>query len=72
MTEYHQIRSCNKCTGFNEIEVTDSVDGHVSEADTTCVECGHKDYWAYGFFMSSEYMESKCEKYSFRRRIIDL
>jgi len=63
--KYHCYDSCNKCTGVNEYNVTDSLDGRMLECKTKCKDCGHEDYWAYGFFESSEYFESKCKTYSF-------
>lgn len=67
-TEYHCHDSCNKCAGLNDVKVTDSLDGHPLEYETKCKECGHEDHWCTGFFLSSEYMESNCKKYSFKRK----
>lgn len=65
-TKYHCTRSCNKCCGVNEV-TNSSYDGSVvCEAETKCTTCGHKDYWAYGFFESSIDMESNCKTYSFK------
>ena len=64
MGTYHCMSSCNKCGGPNEVKPTDVLDGHtICEADTVCSDCGFKDSWAYGFFMSGSYMESKCGTY---------
>lgn len=63
MTEYHHKESCNKCCGTNNIVVTDFTDSFVSECETICSECGHKDYWAHGFFESGTEMKSNCRKY---------
>lgn len=62
--EYHCMYSCNKCTGENEVEVADTISGHICEAKTTCRSCGHKDYWSYGFFESGQDMASNCKKYT--------
>lgn len=64
--EYHCYDSCNKCGGLNSYDITDTVDGHISECETSCVNCGFEDYWAHGFFESGESMESNCKKYSFK------
>lgn len=60
---YHCADSCNACTGTNEVTVKDTIEGHVCEAETVCKDCGHQDYWAYGFFESGQHIESKCRKY---------
>lgn len=64
-TQYHCHDSCNACGGVNIYQVISTDGGHLSECKTECKECGHKDYWAYGFFESSQEMEIKCNKYSF-------
>ncbi len=61
--KYHNIHSCNKCRGRNDITVTDTVEGYLCECKTKCTACGFEDYWAYGFYESGEHMESNCEKY---------
>lgn len=66
-TEYHCYDSCNACVGVNAYEVTDSIDYRIMECETECKECGHKDYWAHGWFESGQEMESKCRTYSFKR-----
>ena len=64
-TGYHNMDSCNLCgnPNSNSVNVVDTINGYVSEASTVCGECGHEDYWAYGFFESSQDIESKCLKY---------
>ena len=64
-TQYHEPTSCNKCGGerCNDIKQTDHIDCRMSECETTCRKCGHKDYWAYGWFESGQYIESKCKTY---------
>lgn len=59
---YHRPESCNKCGSEDSNEITwgSSYDG---ELKTKCDKCGHKDYWAYGFFESGEEIESNCKKY---------
>ncbi len=65
--KYHCYDSCNACGEVNEVEAK-ALDGvHIEEAKTKCKSCGHDDYWAYGFFESSQEMESKCKTYSFSR-----
>lgn len=59
-TQYHCPDSCNKCGGTNATRV----DIHyVFEGPTVCQNCGHKDYWAYGWFESSEDGLNACRKY---------
>ena len=65
VVEYHCHDSCNACSGVNEYTVTDSLDGRMMECSTVCKECGHKDYWAHGWFESAQEIESKCQTYSF-------
>ena len=62
MTKYHNPDSCNRCTSKNEVTVVDQIDGHMSECKTVCTVCGHKDYWAFGFFEFTGYV-SKCKTY---------
>lgn len=58
--------SCNKCSGENEVTVTDTMDSHfITEARTKCKDCGFEDYWAHGCFESGRYGYDKCKKYSF-------
>jgi hypothetical protein len=60
---YHCPDSCNICGGVNEVTVRDSIDYRPIEMSTVCKNCGHEDYWAYGFFESGQHMVSKCRKY---------
>jgi hypothetical protein len=63
---YHCNDSCNKCGNCNNtIKVTDTLDGRLMECKTTCKSCGFQDYWAHGFFESSQEIESKCKTYNF-------
>ncbi|NRA76723.1 MAG: hypothetical protein HRU18_00825 [Pseudoalteromonas sp.] len=64
--KYHCHDSCNKCGEVNEVDVTDTMDGRMMECRTTCETCGHTDYWAHGWFESSQEIESKCATYSFK------
>lgn len=60
---YDKMRSCNNCSCKNDIKVV-ALDGYVTcEAETTCTNCGFKDYWAYGFFESGTCGYNKSEKY---------
>ena len=64
MTDFHDKNYCNKCgLHTNGIEVIDTEDGYVSEVNTECRVCKHKDYWAHGFFESGSWMVSKCKTY---------
>jgi len=49
---YYSCSYCPKCTGVNSLKVVESINGHVSEAETKCTQCGHVDYFAYGYFES--------------------
>jgi len=64
-TDYHCYDSCNKCSGVNDFNAVYSDTGHIEECETKCTICGFKDYWAYGFFESSQEIESKCKTYNF-------
>ena len=65
--EYDDYNSCNKCGGVDN-KITDEVyvESHLAECGVECSECGFVDHWAYGFYESSSYMISKCNKYSFK------
>lgn len=65
-TEYHCEDSCNKCGMDFSNELFDtSYEGSVLlEANTKCKECDHEDYWAYGFFESSQDGLNACVKYT--------
>ena len=43
---------CPKCDSLNDVDVKDTIDRNVCEAETTCSSCGHIDYWAYGWYQS--------------------
>jgi len=61
---YHVKESCNFCGGENDIvKITDSMEGRIHECETKCLDCGEIDYWATGFFESSQNIEGKCKKY---------
>ena len=38
--KYHCYDSCNKCSGNNDYDVTDSLDGRMMECKTKCRDCG--------------------------------
>ena len=65
MTEYHEPSSCNKCKGLNKFTNEVWEESVMYETRTECTKCGHKDYWAYGFFESGSDMKSNCDTYSF-------
>ena len=69
MTIYHNPDSCNKCSGKNIVDVVDMADGHMSECKTKCTECGHIDYWAFGYFESGSEIESKCKTYEINHEL---
>jgi uncharacterized protein with PIN domain len=60
---YDCMDSCNACGCENSVTVVDRIDYRPTETITVCKKCGHKDYWAYGHFESSQYIVSKCRKY---------
>ncbi|QHZ59791.1 hypothetical protein HWD03_gp127 [Alteromonas phage vB_AmeM_PT11-V22] len=47
---YDNEHICPLCEGQNDCKVIDSVEGHPSEIETYCTNCGHRDYWSYGFY----------------------
>lgn len=58
--EYHNYSKCIKCQADNNVKVTDTLDGWlIMEAETECKKCGHKNYWAHGWFQEFEY-EKEC------------
>lgn len=61
--KYHDKYSCNICQGENEILDFYLDGGYISECETKCTRCGHKDYWVTGFFESSHYIKGNCKKY---------
>lgn len=63
--KYHSIHSCNKCNGANKTIIPSVDERGIYESKTKCDDCGFTDYWAYGFYESSQSMESKCNTYSF-------
>lgn len=60
--EYHNRNKCQKCGGVNNENVKDTINGHITEAETTCKSCGFKGYWAHGFFDTepSDMGEQQC------------
>jgi predicted nucleic-acid-binding Zn-ribbon protein len=53
--EYHNYDKCIKCQGNNDIKITDTLDSWlIMEAETKCQKCGHKNYWAHGYYQSFE------------------
>ena len=61
---YERYCTCNKCGGLNHIDVTDSLDHHMCEAELKCKECGFDDYWAYGHLESTSTIgRIKCKTY---------
>ncbi|WP_417764636.1 hypothetical protein [Shewanella chilikensis] len=59
---YHRPESCNKCGAGDSNNIT-SGSFYDGELTTSCMACGHEDYWEYGFFESGERIESKCKRY---------
>lgn len=47
---YDNERICPLCEGQNDFKVVESINGLPCEIKTYCTECGHKDYWAYGWY----------------------
>ena len=39
----------------------DTMNRVTCEAETECQDCGHKDYWVYGWFESGREIESKAK-----------
>ena len=63
MGKYHVPSSCPCCEGTNELEAVSSNEGRPCEYHTRCIDCGHTDYWAYGYFESSTETEVVCDTY---------
>ena len=49
---YDDPNYCPKCEGHNKKHTIERVDMQPAEIETKCLECGHKDFWAYGFYES--------------------
>ena len=69
MSTYHVKESCNNCAGSNELINPSHDEAGVYETCTKCRDCGHTDYWAYGFFESGQRMVSKCKTYGEESRL---
>ena len=68
---YQDKTYCNKCgLHSNTVKVVATDEGYTSEATTKCDECGHIDYWAYGFFESGEEIVSKAKTYTRHTKLI--
>lgn len=50
--EYESVDTCPACSGNNYVYIRDMLNYTICEAETTCKQCGHKDYYAYGFYES--------------------
>lgn len=48
--EYGDYYTCPKCENKNSVKITNTIESTICECVTTCNICGHKDYWAYGFY----------------------
>lgn len=49
---YDDPNLCVKCGKLHTIVKQVHIESHMAEAETECHNCGHKDYWAYGWFQS--------------------
>jgi hypothetical protein len=67
LVKYHSIKSCNSCGGANRTLIPSIDEGGIYESKTKCDDCGFTDYWAYGFYESSQSQESKCDTYDFSK-----
>lgn len=67
MTTYHDPCTCNNCGDANDFRNPQYEESTLLETYTDCQNCGHKDYWAYGFFESGGDGYNSCRKYSFRK-----
>tara|TARA_R110000868_G_scaffold224503_2_gene476645 strand:- start:404 stop:649 length:246 start_codon:yes stop_codon:yes gene_type:complete len=50
MNPYEDEHVCRLCDGINSVKVIDTLDCVTLEAETTCSNCGHRNYWAHGLF----------------------
>lgn len=65
-TKYDREESCNKCGGLNN-RVKNGKFYAEHEFETICDECGHIDFWAYGYFQSGCDGLNKAKKYVNRK-----
>lgn len=63
MTKYQVPSSYNYCGGTNNIKPVDHINHIMSECITKCENCGKYDYWAFGFFESSQEVAGKSKTY---------
>ena len=71
MSKYQCPDSCNKCGGSNNELLNGNPFNPDSSGETAtkCQDCGFEDYWAFGFFESSQEMVSKAKTYSFNDEV---
>lgn len=51
--KYDCVYNCIKCGGYNKLINADYLDEYcLMECNTECSKCGHKAFWAHGFFES--------------------
>lgn len=58
--KYQNPYTCNKCRGENSV----SSNLREGESKTKCKGCGFDDFWAYGFFESSQEMVGNAKTYT--------
>lgn len=51
---YSYLFECPKCRSEQDVVVTSRKYGAPTVARTKCLECGHEDYWAYGFYQGDD------------------
>ena len=49
--QYDNENHCPKCGSLNEVTIIESFRKGVTEAETVCSHCGHRDHWAYGWYL---------------------
>jgi len=53
-SKYDDYHLCQLCKEVNSLNIKDSINHDICETETTCTKCGHKGYWAYGFYESNK------------------
>lgn len=51
---YDDLFSCPECKAVQLVSPIVVEEGLVVEAETSCTNCEHKAYWAYGFYASGK------------------
>lgn len=54
--EFDDLYTCPQCGHKHDIEVIDTINGTICEANTSCNNCNRTDSWVVGYYMR-DYLE---------------